>query len=367
MLILHRWKLCILPCVLALAYAQDKPNSDVLVFVDGEKLIGELKSATGDTVTFKSNMGFDVTVPWAKVQQITSSKKFAAIPKNLTLENKDNASKVPQGTVEVANQTLEVNAAPKQSIPLKDISNVVDQSSFERSLKRQSLAEGWKGGGSFGFSLTESSVKNRAITSGFEISRATPSESWMRVKNRTTLGFNSVYGKTISGPNETKFVLLHSDLVHDHFMSQRWFAFAGASFDHNSAQGLDLLQAYGGGLGAVLYQTERTRFDARAGIGYMRQSYGDPALNRNLVGSRINQSLTHTFSNGIVFFEQAGVRPAWNSLENTFGGFVMSLTVPVYHRIGLNVSSFDNYVNNPPPGFQKNTFQLTVGVNYALK
>ena len=33
-----------------------KPQPDVLIFIDGEKLIGQLVSAKGGSVTFKSDM-----------------------------------------------------------------------------------------------------------------------------------------------------------------------------------------------------------------------------------------------------------------------------------------------------------------------
>lgn len=58
-----------------------KPRPDVLVFVDGEKLIGHLERASGSSVVFKSDMAGEVTVEWSKIQELRSPQKFAAIPK----------------------------------------------------------------------------------------------------------------------------------------------------------------------------------------------------------------------------------------------------------------------------------------------
>ncbi len=347
--------------------AQETPKPDVLIFVDGETLIGELQSATDHAVVFKSNMGFAVTVPWAKVRELTSAKKFAVIHKDQTLRGRDDLAKVPQGPVQMTNQSIDVQAAPPQTIPVKEVSNVVNEGSFERAFRRRHLWSGWKGAGSFGVALTESTVTQNSFTSGISLERTTPSESWTIPRDRSTVTFNSSYDKTKAGQFESNITIFHSDLLHDHYLTPRWFAFLGATFDHNSAQGLNLLQGYGGGIGNVVFKTDKTEIDARAGIGYLRQTYDDPALNRNLIGSRFNETITHTFPKGIVLFEMAGVRPSWNDLDNTFAGFVVNLTVPVYHGFGVTLGSFDSYVNNPPPGFKKNTFQLSVGLSYAIK
>jgi len=63
------------------AKSEAKPGPDVLVFTDGEKLIGHLVRSTGDKVTFKSDMAGAVTVEWKKVQELHTSQRFAVIVK----------------------------------------------------------------------------------------------------------------------------------------------------------------------------------------------------------------------------------------------------------------------------------------------
>ena len=348
--------------------AQTKPGSDVLIFKDGEKLIGELKSATGDKVVFKSDIGFEVTVPWAKIQELHSDKKFAAIHKDVILRNDSDAAKVPVGSVEMKDQKLEVVAAPQPNIlPVQELANVVSQQSFNRALERRNILGGWKGGADFGMSLTEATVTTRDWTGAINLARQDTSESWLPVRNQTSFGFN-LFNEITKSPNNsgTRTTIIHSDFVHDMYFRPRLFGFVGATFDHNHAQGLLLLQGYGGGIGVVAYKTPASELDIRAGLGYMRQTYTDPTLNRNLIGSRFNENYSHTFSRGISFYEQAGIRPAWNSMKNYFAGFLAGLNVPVYKRMSLNVSSYDSYVNNPPPFRKKNTLQLTVGLHVTL-
>ncbi|PYT33030.1 MAG: hypothetical protein DMG58_08755, partial [Acidobacteria bacterium] len=42
------------------------------------------------------------------------------------------------------------------------------------------------------------------------------------------------------------------------------------------------------------------------------------------------------------------------------------LTMPLYKRFSFSLSTIDTFLNNPPPGFKKNSFQLTTGLSYTL-
>lgn len=350
--------------------AQTKPGPDTITFVDGENLVGALQSATGLTVTFKSDMGFVVTVPWARIKELRSGNKFAAIPKELPFKTDADAEKVPQGTLTMTSQNLVVTPAKEGSAPqemgVDKISTLVSQPSFDRAMVHQGFFQGWGGLASAGFGITSATVSSRTINSSINFTRSDPSESWMETRNRTNLSFNSYYSYvTQADTSPSKISKFTGDLVHDHFLTPSWFAFAGASYEHNYSQGLNLLQAYGGGIGRTLIKTRKTQLDVRAGLGFMRQAYTDGSV--NLVGSRFAENYSHTFAKGITVFEQGGVRPAWNNMKYFFGGFTLGVNVPVYRRLGFNLSSYENYVNNPPPYFKRNAFQLTVGASYTLK
>jgi hypothetical protein len=51
-------------------------GKDVLIFTDGEKLIGHLESATSASVVFKSDMAGTVTVDWSKIQDFNPQKSL---------------------------------------------------------------------------------------------------------------------------------------------------------------------------------------------------------------------------------------------------------------------------------------------------
>jgi hypothetical protein len=191
---------------------------------------------------------------------------------------------------------------------------------------------------------------------------------WLDVSSRTIFDFNDAYGKLTSpGSPAVKTSLLHADLEQDWYLSSRLFAFANAAFDHSFSQGLQLQQTYGGGLGFVAVKRANEELDFKASIDYINQRFELAALNKSLVGSIFGETYTEKFAHGILLSEQAGFTPAWND-TTAYSSFASAgLTFPVYHHFGLTLGALDNYLNDPPPGFKKNSFQFTLGATYSFQ
>ncbi len=96
----------------------------------------------------------------------------------------------------------------------------------------------------------------------------------------------------------------HAGAERDQYFTPRVYAFGQAAYDHNFSQGLDLQQSYGGG-----------------------------PLNNAHAYSAVGSA---------------------------------GLTIPVYKRFSLGVDTIDTFLNDPPPGFRKNSFHLTRGLTYTL-
>jgi hypothetical protein len=363
------------------AASSSTPQPDVLIFTNGEKLIGHLESATGTSVTFKSDMAGEVTVDWSKIQELHSSQKFAAIPKGVRLRDSQDASRVPQGTVAVTNQQIQVTpsgqAAPV-SVPIGNVGNLVEDSAFQRAFERSSFFHGWTGGATGGISLTEATQKSQTFTGALSLTRSVPGVNWLDPRSRTLFDLNEAYGK-ISEPGSptVKTSLFHAGVEQDWYLSPRLFAFAHAMFDHSFSQGLDLQQTYGGGIGIVVFKRAKDELDFRASADYINQRYAGqtlpppqisiPSRSVSLFGTTFGETYTRTFVHGIYLNQQAGITPTWNSLDDYSAFASAALTFPVYHRFGLTLGALDNFLNNPPPNFKKNSFQLTVGATYSFQ
>ena len=355
--------------ILSLAYLAGQTQSDVLVFTDGEKLIGHLVRSKGKDVTFKSDMAGEITVEWSKIQELRSGDRFAVIKKDVKLRGQQDAATVPQGPIAVTEQKIAISSAgaPPQTIPVPDAAYVVSEAAFQNALHRPGIFEAWKGALTGGLSLVEATENSRNITGNVALVRAIPSENWLDPRNRTIIDFNYSSGK-LTQPNTPtiKTSIYHADAERDEYFTPRVFAFGQVAYDHSFSQGLDLQQTYGGGLGYSLIQTSNAELDFKGNFDYIRQSFQVAAQNQNLMAASIAERYNRTMAHGIVINEQLSFTPALNNTSAYSALGTAGVTAPVYKRFNFSAILTDAFLNDPPPGFKKNSIQFTTGVTYTL-
>ena len=347
-----------------------KPEPDVVVFPNGEKLIGHFESFTGGTAKFKSDTLGEITIDLSKVQEMHSSQKFAVIGKNVKLAMGQKGGQIPQGTISVANQTVQVNPGngqPAQNIPVADLGNIVDQATFDQAFRHAGFFQRWNGAVTAGSSVVEATQNSVSFNTGVTLVRATPSENWLAPRDRTTLDFNDSYGNvTQPGTPEVKTSIYHADAERDEYFTSQMYGFGSVAFDHNFSQGLDLQDLYGGGIGWSAIHKESETLDFKGSLDYEKQQFSLSSQNQNLLNSVFSEIYTAKFAKGIAFNEQFSASPAWTNTNaySTYGS--VGITLPVYKRFGFNVNVIDSFLNDPPPGFKKNSIQFTTGLSYTL-
>lgn len=343
---------------------------DVIVFKDGEKLIGHLVSAKGSSVVFKSDAAGEVTVDWNKIQELRSSEKFAAIPAGVELRGKQDINKVAQGTVTATDQQVQLNtgAPAPQSMPTKNVAQLVEEANFQRAFTERGVFGGWIGGGSAGIAYTDSTQSSENFSGAVNLSRPVPGVDWLDPRSNTQLTFTGAYGKiSEAGTPSVKTALYHAGFEQDFYANSRLFFFGQALFDHNYSQGLDLQQDYGGGIGFVVFKKPNSELDVKASLDYIDQRFAISSQNKSLIGSVFGENYTYKFAHGILFSEKGGFIPAWNDTSAYSAYANAALTFPVYHRLGFTIGGLDMYLNDPPIGFKKNSFTLTLGASYSLQ
>ncbi|HWB99799.1 MAG TPA: DUF481 domain-containing protein [Bryobacteraceae bacterium] len=366
------------------APATPPPAPDVLVFTNGDRLVGQFVRSTGASVTFKSDMLGEITVDWAKIKELHSAQQFAVVEKGVRLGKHEDASKIPQGAVTMTDQKLEVRPkegqAP-QTIPVTESAYVIEENTFQRAVMHQAgWREAWAGSITGGASLVEATQHSRTFTGAISLVRALPTEAWLDRRNRTMIDFNASYG-TLSQPGvpDLKTEIYHLGLERDEYFTPRVFAFGQMTLDHNFSQGLSLQQTYGGGIGWTAIKNDNEELDLKASLTYVGQRFITDALpglppgfvispyaNQQLFGSTFGETYNRKFARGILFNQQLSVTPAWNNLQAYSGLASASLLMPVYKRFSVNLGTSDTFLNNPPPGFRKWSLQFIMGLTYTL-
>lgn len=363
-----------------------KTEPDVVIFNDGEKLIGHLERAVGTSIVFKSEMAGEITVDASKIKELHTSEKFAVIGKTVALRKHLNASSIPQGTISIANGSVQVvpaAQAPAQTIPLANTGYIVNDSTFTKNLlTRPGLLEDWKGSATAGASLVEATQTNRTITSAVSLVRTIPGENWLQPENRTSINFNSAYGSLSQPTTPTiKTSLFHADTERDEYFSPRLYYFGSGAWDHNISQALDLQQTYGGGIGWTVIKDAIQQLDLKASVDYINQMFNPaleaqatgtipvnvlPAYSMSLIGSVFSETYSRKLPKTILLNQFLTITPSWNNLDAYTANAGLNLTLPLYKRLGVTAGTIDTFLNDPPRGFKKNSFQFTAGVTYSL-
>jgi uncharacterized protein DUF481 len=301
--------------------------------------------------------------------------------KGVTFRQHDDQTKIPQGTISLADQKLQISpqpGAPPQTVPVGNVQNVIPEASFLRAFHRRKLTEGWQGAAGLGLALVAATQNSRSLTTNLSLVRTVPNETWIDPSYRTSINFNSSYGElTQSGTPTIKTNIIHVDAEQDEFFNKRLFGFVNAGFDHSSSQGLQLQQTYGAGVGYTVLKDAVQELDLKAEIAYINYSYLDqisangtrmPAPpDKHLIGAVITQIYNRTFAKGILLHEQLAFTPAFNdtSAYSTLG--TVNLSIPVYKRLAFSIGVVDSYLNEPPTLFKKNSFQFYTNLAYTFK
>jgi len=351
-----------------------KPPPDTLVLNDDEKLVGHFIRSSGGDVKFKSDMLGELTIPWSKVKELHAGGTYTVVGKDVRLARHPDTSKLPKGSLEATAKEITVTgaqgAAP-QSVPVADAAHVIESTEFEQQVMHSpGFGEDWTGSIQAGVALVEATQQSRTFNGGFALARAVPMEAWLDPRDRTLVGFNFADGIVKQpGAAEIKTDIIHGGLERDeYFSTHRMYGFAQASFDHNYSQGLDLGSQLGGGLGWTAVKSAANVMDVKASLTYLHQSFsGSASLNQSLAASNFAEAFTHKFSHGVVLAQTVSVTPTWNAMDDWLANGSVALTVPAYKRLNIALGVIDSYLNNPPPAFKKNSFQLTTGLTYTFK
>jgi hypothetical protein len=350
------------------AQTAPKPDPDTLLLTNGEKLIGKFVRSTGATVTFHSDSLGDVKVDWSKIQELHSSQKFAVVKKGVELNRHSDLNTVPQGTVDMAAQTLSVGG---QKVAVGDAADVIDQTGFQNAvLHSPGFFDAWKGSVTAGVAIVQATQQSRSFSGGISLIRAVPTEDWLSARNRTTFNMAGSDGSvTQPGSPTLKTEIFHADAERDEYISKsNAYFFVQTAFDHNFSQGLTLQQMYGAGFGWTLVKQANETLDLKGSMSYERQSFQVAASDHNLIGSVFSESFMRKLGKGgITFLEGISFTPAWNEMHAYSWNANASLNVPVLKRLGFTAAALDTFLNDPPPAFKRNSFQLTMGLTYTLK
>jgi hypothetical protein len=370
------------------ATKSDSPAmKDTITFQNGDTLTGKIGKVVYGNVSFHSDELGDLTISLTKIKTMHTATAFAAGNSTARLTRKNLAEQVAVGTVSLENQTISVllPEGQVQRFPVKDLGFMLDEPAYRRELHNEDdLWYGWYGNVTLGVSLLRSTNSSQTYTGAVGVVRAIPTIAGLPAGSKTILNLSGTFGlatapEIVSGgvvyqtASVTKTNILHGDLEYDKFATPMVFGLVSASADHNFGNGLELQQAYGAGIGWGILRSPQNDLAVRVSLQYEQQQFyngitsglGTPT--ENLVSASLGETWSRTFPHSIKFNEYVTLNPTFNVVKAYSGVAQAGFVFPVYKNLNFSVTGTDNYLGDPPEGFQRNTFQFTTGVTYTLK
>ena len=374
-----------------LGFSQTKNDTqgdpDVLVLNNGDALHGKFVNAIGNKVTFHTEAFGDMSLTWDKIKELHTAQKFAVFHDEQKPPSKNEARQLPTGTLQVEDKSVTVqteNAPNAPPIPLDHAQYIMDAPTLDKHINHEpGFFSGWQGAATAGATLVGATQKQYTFSGAVALARTVPTVPWLKTRNRTLVGFTGSYGKITQpsyvrlGPppvvvlaTTTKSAIYHADAERDHYFSERIFALAQTAFDHNFSQDLELQQIYGGGLGWTAIKSPRQQLDLKATLQYEKQKFiSSSSSGQDLIGSTFSASyILHTRL--VTFTQELAYIPAYNNPSAYSANEINTFAFPTYKNLAFSVGTIDSYLNNPPaalPPTQRNSFQFTMGVTYAIK
>jgi hypothetical protein len=371
-------------CMAAVAIAQDKPansGSDVVIFKNGDQLRGTLISSEAKSVVFKSDTAGEITISLDKIKELHAHGSFAVLKKNVPLHRQDVERLALPGTVNYSDGVLEVEspAGSSTQVPDNDLGFIVNKATFDKALRGQSFLHGWTGSVTGSATRVQATNYGTTFNAGLNLVRVAPVVTFLPPHDRQIFNLSETYGQltqpvippsTPAAPNKVaKTSLFHADFEYDRYFSPRFFGLGDTSFDHSYAQGLDLQQIYGGGVGWTPIESPTQQLDLKADVHYAMQKFVETAStsSQNLIGSTFSENYRHVLPWKLLLTETGSSIPAWNNSNAYSAHGSVNLALPTIHRLTVNLGMTDSFINNPPPFYKKNSFQFITGIGYTFQ
>jgi putative salt-induced outer membrane protein YdiY len=328
--------------------------ADQIVLRNGDRLTGTITKSDSKSLVIKTEFAGEVTVDWPAIQEINSTQA-------LHLGLKDGKTVV--GSVKTTDGNFEVEAPGKAAVTVpKDavefVRNDAEEAAYDKSL-HPGLLQGWAGGANVSFALTRGNSETKNLAVAFTADRKT-------LHDHLGMYANSVFAAN-DAPGAvpaTTANAVQGGTRYDRNFGSRTFSFAGADFQTDALQSLDLRSVFSGGWGWHAINNKRTTLDLLGGLNYTRENYS--TLQRNLVALNVGEELMHKIGAATVLTEKLYAYPDLNQTGEYRAAFNFGTVTKLSKWLGWQNAFGDIYVTNPPAGKKTNDILLTTGLNVSF-
>jgi hypothetical protein len=327
-----------------------KRNDDVIVMKNGDRITGEIKRLEdGKLFISASYMSSDISVDWNQVQRLESKDQFnvyltdGGTYTGVIGNNGESGDENRTFFIEAGDDDVRMNRA--DVIIIRPVEDTV-----------------WKqltGSIDYGYNFTGGN--NATTQSSLSALLAYRVQKWSMQVDGSSV-FNSQSQGATTGRNTFSF-------LYGRKLSDRWYAGLLSELLNSQQQDLTLRATAGGGLGRILFRSERTSLSLLSGLLFSRERYSTSAGDQPQAN---NAEALFNLRYGTFRFKKFDLDatiyayPSLTDRGRIRMGMQSALYIELYRNFKWKFSVYENFDSRPPVHAPKNDFGTGTSIGWTF-
>ncbi len=354
--------------LLACALVSSTLLADEVLFSNGERLVGTVKSLDAGKLTVASDSLGELKVDIAKVKRFTADKPATIVLKDGSILYLKIAA-FENGQLQLAPTTQPVAAGPTTRpatprqppvvrapgttgapTPAATAAVAAGSLPIAQVQKINPPAPKWTGFITAGAVLTRGNSYTDSVATAVEASRRGEDD-------RMTLAGDYAYGRqkdTSTGEQFTSIDMWNALAKYDYYFSKDWYGYTGVKATHDRVADLELRLMPSAGVGYQWIESSRTNISTEVGGNWVYEEYSNPTRTNEYFAARFAYHVDHKINDTVSFIHNFEFLPdvsdPANHLINSDAGIRTKLTDRFFAEFKISL----NY-NSMPPDTKENT------------
>lgn len=317
-------------------------TTDIVHLKNGDKITGEILSTEEDEITIATEYAGEVVVKWESVENIESSRVVT-----IELKDKSRVKGIPL-PVQPGQMSLRSDqVSDPVTINMSQIAAINPPSLDKIPLTGHLNIGGMKSSGN---------TENQTFHADAELQAKGPN-------NRTTIGVEYNQGASDSRENSNNG---RAYLSYDHFITDKWYAYANTDFSRDKFQDLNFRAFAGGGIGYQFWDDAKKFLSFEVGPGYIYEDFNE-GEDRDFAAGRWAIDFTYWVINDrMQFFHDHEGLVNFEDFADVLIRSHTGIHLPVIENFQFTFQFDVDHDTVPADGQKKTDFRYIVGVGYVF-
>ncbi len=319
-------------------------QADQVKLNNGDIITGDIVRKDAKVLELETSYAGKISIAWKEIASINAKK-----PKQVMLTDDS-----------IVNATITPKEEGKASLKVEGLDKANDinlaQIKFINPTPIESgIGVMWSGNANLSGAMTKGNADNAQLRlAGEAVARSK--------QNRFTVGAVANRAESNSQNIEENLRLYTQ---YDHYLSDRWYVYANASFEYDPFRDINLRSRIGTGAGYSIYKTADTSLDVELGISNINTDF-DSAEDENTTAGRwalrYNQKL---FGGNVIAFHNHELLFGLEDINDSLLFTQTGLRFPIYAQVNASTQLNVDYAKTPAPGRKSTDTTLLFGIDYG--